>query len=574
MRITLLLVGVCAAIGASPGDAAAVQDTVVVVERGARLDAGSRVAREAVDFFNNRAITRTFGTFTVSSNEVIRGDVAVYSGPVRIAGVIRGDLVVINADLRLSSTADIRGDILVVGGAVSGMDRARIDGNVRVYESWVAVRREGNELVLESASRRERRSRERPRFADAHASLNVWLGGTYNRVEGLPLHVGPRVEWRTLGRTHFRIEGQVIIRTAGDFETNRERYGYTAGAEWTIAGSPVTLGGRVYDMVVPIEDWQLQDEEIGLATLLWHRDYRDYYVRRGYLGFLRIEPTEELTLTGELARNEETSALARDPWTPFRSDELWRTNPLIDEGTFTSIRGILEWDSRPYRGSLASGWLVRAEWERGKSDDVTPQVLPPTVRDPLPVTGPYQYDRLFIDLRRYERIGWNGQLRLRAVGAGVIGNNDPLPIQRRLSLGGPDPMPGFEFRQFACNETVADPARPALCDRIVLFQAEFRGNLSLNPRSRGSRSRRSERRGRDHWFDQWNWGDWYWFAGPTIVLFGNAGTGWQHDIDDGPGKLQGDVGAGIEFGSFGVYGAKALTEGEPLRFSLRIHRRF
>ena len=400
MRATLLLLGVCAAIGASPGDAAAVQDTVVVVERGARLDAGSRVAREAVDFFNERAVTRTFGTFTVSSNEVIRGDVAVYRGPARIAGVIRGDLVLINADLRLSSTADIRGDILVVGGSVSGMNRARIDGNVRVYESLVAVRRDGNELMLEPGSRRTRRSHERPRFSDADASLVVSLGGTYNRVEGLPLHIGPRIEWRSRGATHLRLEALAIVRTAGDFKSTREDFGYTAGGEWTIAGSPVTLGARGYDVVAPIEDWQLQDDEIGFATLLWHRDYRDYYFRRGILGFLRIEPVNGLTLTGELARNEESSALSRNPWTPFRADELWRANPRIDEGTFTSIGASIEWDSRPYRGSLSSGWLVRAEWERGKSDDLTPRVLPASVRDPLPTTGTYEFDRLFIDLRR------------------------------------------------------------------------------------------------------------------------------------------------------------------------------
>ncbi len=574
MRATLLLVGAFAAVGALPGDAAALQDTVVVVERGARLDAGSRVAREAVDFFNERAVTRAFGTFTVTSDEVINGDVAVYSGPARIAGVIRGDVVIINADLRLSGTADIRGDILVVGGTVSGMNRARIDGNLRVYESRVAVRRVGNELMLEPGTRSGRRSRRRPRFSDADASLVASLGGTYNRVEGLPIHVGPRIEWRSRGTTHFRLEALAILRTAGDFESTRKDLGFTAGGEWTIAGSPVTLGARGYDVVAPIEDWQLQDDENGFATLLWHRDYRDYYFRRGILGFVRVEPVDGLTLRGELARNEESSALARDPWTPFRNGELWRANPQIDEGTFTSIGASVEWDSRPYRGSLSSGWLVRAEWERGKSDDLTPRVLPASVRDPLPTTGTYEFDRLFIDLRRYERIGWNGQLRLRAVGAGVIGDNGPLPVQRRLSLGGPDPMPGFEFRQFACNGTVPDPAQPALCDRIVLFQAEYRGNLSFNTRSRESRSRRRQHRDREHRFDQRDWDDWYWFDGPTIVLFGNAGAGWQRDIDDGPGKLQGDVGAGIEFGSLGVYGAKALTEGEPLRFSLRIHRRF
>ena len=136
-----LLLAMCAS-AAWPGQVDAVQDTVLVVERGARLDASSRVAREAIDFFNDRAATRSFGTFTVSSDEVINGDVAVYSGPVRVSGVIRGDVVVINSDLRLSSTAVIQGEVLVVGGAIIGLARARVDGNTRVYGSRVSVRRE------------------------------------------------------------------------------------------------------------------------------------------------------------------------------------------------------------------------------------------------------------------------------------------------------------------------------------------------------------------------------------------------------------------------------------------------
>ena len=179
---------------------------------------------------------------------------------------------------------------------------------------------------------------------------------------------------------------------------------------------------------------------------------------------------------------------------------------------------------------------------------------------------------MFVDLRRYDRIGWNGQLSLRAVGAGIVGDNDPLPIQRRLSLGGPDPMPGFDFRHLACNATLPDLARPGMCDRIVLFQAEYRGHLSFNRRPRRYRSRHASGRG-DSWSQQ-DGDEWYWPEGPTIVLFGNAGTGWIQGIDDGPGELDADIGAGIEFGSFGVYGAKALTEGESLKFSLRIHRRF
>ena len=155
-RFLLALVSVAGVSG--PVSAHALQDTVVVVGRGARLDSRSRVAREAVNFFNRRAANRIFGSYSLSSNEIVTGDVAVFDGPVRIAGRIRGDLVVINSDLRLLRTADIRGDILVVGGSIRGLTRARVDGNARVYRSRVNVRQIGEALQLLS-----NRDRLRPR---------------------------------------------------------------------------------------------------------------------------------------------------------------------------------------------------------------------------------------------------------------------------------------------------------------------------------------------------------------------------------------------------------------------------
>ncbi len=553
--------------------AAAVQDTIIVVPRGAGLDSRSRVAREAVDFFNDRSTTRIFGSFTVSSGESINGDLAVYNGPLRVSGTIRGDLVVINGDLRLSRTAVIRGAVLVVGGSITGLTRARVDGNARVYRSGARVGRVGDRLELREAQRRPitRRARRRNGFSDADASLVFSTGGTYNRVEGLPIHLGPRLEWRTLGSPHFRVQALAILRTAGGLDSLSDGVGYRADVDWNVGGrSPVTIGGSVFDVVAPIESWQLQDEEVGFATLLWHRDYRDYYGKKGYSGRVTVEPTIGFEISVEVGRHEDKSIAARDPWTPFRGDEVWRTNPAIDDGTFTTVVGSIQYDSRPYRNSPSSGWFLRGEWERGISNDVVPQDLPVAIRSPLPVNQNYTYDRVFLDLRRYERLGWNGQLSLRAVGAGTVGQNDPLPIQRRLSLGGPDPMPGFAFREFACNAAAADPAQPALCDRIVLFQAEYRGNLSFSTSSRDRR--RSRRRIRhNRWVDFWDSDDWFWFDGPTVVLFGNAGSGW---IDGGPSTFEGDVGAGLEIGSVGLYGARALKSGESVRLSLRLHRRF
>jgi hypothetical protein len=544
------------------------QDTVVVV-RGGLLDASSRPARVAVARFNT-APTRFFESTTIARGERIRGDVAIYDSRLVVSGTVLGDIIGINADIDLEPGAEVVGEILIVGGLLRGLDRADVSGNTTAYSSRALVERTGDELTLRPANRHryipERRRRRPPFRGEATVVLTA---ATYNRVEGLPVQIGPRFSWGVDRSSRFSIEALGILRTAGDFHNEREDLGYAvqATAEFG-AGAPITLGARVYDVVAPIEDWQLQDDEIGLGTLLWHRDYRDYYLKRGVTGFIDIEPARGLTLSAAIGRNQETSVSARDPWTPFQRNEIWRPNPLVDEGHITSFSARLLYDARRTRGSSSAGWYLSAQWERGTSDDLALVDLPPTVRPqpPGPASGSIEFDRLFLDVRRYERIGWSGQLALRAVGAGSIGEDD-LPVQRRLSLGGPEPMPGFAFRRFACNGTVLDPATPALCDRMVLFQAQYRGNLSVSTGSNHDRRHRAH-----HDWDDWDFDDWIWLSEPTIVLFADAGTAWLRDDD--PGDIEGDVGAGLEFGGVGIYAAKALTQGEELRVLLRLHRRF
>jgi hypothetical protein len=152
---------------------------------------------------------------------------------------------------------------------------------------------------------------------------------------------------------------------------------------------------------------------------------------------------------------------------------------------------------------------------------------------------------------------------------------DPSLVQRRHSLGGPDPMNGYAFREFACNE-LADPAVTGLCDNVLLFQGEYRGRLSFDwfsgddddfGRSHSVRGAKD----RDD-LDDFGWFDDVWFDGPTLVLLSNAGTGW---LEGAPvGALNFDVGAGLEIGGLGFYVSKAIKEDEPVRVTLRIARRF
>lgn len=543
---------------------ASAQDVVVV--RGRDLDRSSPVARRAVGQFNDRNTTRFYGSLMIDDDEAYHSDLGIFEGRLRVFGEVNGDIVAINADVELRRGAVVRGNITVIGGSLTREGGVRLDGDTRLYRARALVRRVGDRLELLRGRTSTARFVNRRRSPSGDVSIVVTTGGTYNRVEGLPLMGGARIDWGDYDRSRFTLEGLGIVRTAGDFENNRQDLGYALRADVTIGRrSYVQAGAKAYDHVVPIESWQMSAAEVGWATLLWHRDYRDYYLSRGLAGFVEFGTDRGVRLRGTLARNEESSIAARNPWTPFRRDSAWRPNPAIDDGTFTSITTEFEYDGRFSDRSTRSAWYLRAEWEHATSDDVTPIGLPPGTRGPFP-PGSYQFDRVFVDARRYENIG-AGRLHLRAVGAGVVGEN-PLPVQRRLSLGFPDPMPGFSFRSISCGGTVFGPALPALCDRMMLFQVEYRGDLSF----RADRRRDDRRRHREGPIVDVDVDDWFWIEGPTLVLFADAGTAWLKD--DGPGDLDADVGAGLEFGSLGVYVARAVTGGDAIRFSLRLKRRF
>src|SRR5256885_11907856 len=58
-----------------------------------------------------------------------------------------------------------------------------------------------------------------------------------------------------------------------------------------------------------------------------------------------------------------------------------------------------------------------------------------SLRDSIPTDGSYRFLRAWFDFRRYTRISSAGKLNLRLLAGGWAGG-DPLPLQRRVSLGG------------------------------------------------------------------------------------------------------------------------------------------
>ncbi len=135
-------------------------------------------------------------------------------------------------------------------------------------------------------------------------------------------------------------------------------------------------------------------------------------------------------------------------------------------------------------------------------------------------------------------------------------------------------MPGtrtFSVFRTVDGETVRMPVFAGYgCDRVALFQAEYRGSFSfdfdLGPG--------------DDWGDSW---DWYPVIDlhPAWSVFFDAGRGWSLADPTDPAWLGPDsetlmdIGFGLHLGDIGLYWAWPLSESNKnVNFFLRIDHRF
>lgn len=525
------------------------------------------VAADVAWLYNAPAALRARGPLTIAQGQVVNGDVAVLRGPVVIAGRVTGRVVAVNANVALRPGAWIGGNLIVTGGLVTGQREARIDGKLRWYVSAMRLREEGSRIVAEEDTTavpenwlaRWRRSRQ-----SSPLRLTIRTGGAYNRVEGLPIVIGPSVSQRTPWG-ELQLDALGIMRSADEFAWTPLNRGYDVRAALRVGGSRgITMAAELGQVVKPVEDWQLRDSEASLAAFVLRRDYRDYYGRHGGGVSLTLDDGAGISL--ELGyRVERWSALAaRDPVSLLRTGEQWRPNPLLDAGRFRIATAAITADTRNDPEDPWSGFLVRATLERGTS--AAAQLGPTSALARREAAGPVRvdYTRGFLDARRYNRVSPVGQLNFRLVLGGQLGAGE-LPLQRRLGVSGPGALPGYDARValsdpdvLECGGADAPAGLPAQCERIALAQVEYRGDLRLG--GTGAHS------ARDHPWDilldrRASW-----------VVFADAGRGWlvgqqrvgalQYRAWQLPplGSFRLDLGAGLDFQWVGIFAAKAVTE--------------
>ena len=509
----------------------------------------------------------------------VEGNLAVQNGPLVLGGRVNGNVLAVNSDVILRPGARIDGDLWIVGGRLRGRQNATIGGELRVYEARVNTRREGDNLYLDAEDdyiehRPFRRRMSRLGGRSWQDPLHIATAGAYNRVEGLPIDIGPSIfqatPWGSL-----KVDAYAIVRTGSTFDDDGGDVGHDITSELRFGRrTGPAIGGRLFNVIEPVEAWQLSEMETSLASFLFRRDYRDYYANRGVTGYGRLYLGRSASLTGSFSDQRWDTRDLFNPFTIFRGDATWRPNPAMDVGRMHISNATLKYDTRTDHDEPRSGFYVVLDAEHGRG--TLTSVAPSSVPRPYTAGDFIQYNRGFLDARSYLMLSPTGQITLRILGGGWL-NGDALPMQRRLSVEGPSALPGFDFRDVTTTFdtgtcSVGSPlGRPAECDRIALAQIEYRGSLSLDI------------------------GDWREDAGRYIgarseaswVMFFDAGRGWM--VGDPTGDdmtyardelpdfdtFRTDVGIGFDFGGLGVYAAKALSRSdEPVNFFLRLQRRF
>ena len=494
-------------------------------------------------------------------------------GPVRIAGTVDGSLLVVDGDVEFAPSAIVTGEVAVLGGRAIGTESARI-GGLRVEADSVRYAIDDGALHLEAPFEEVWRLIGRGEQKSA-IGLRLALTRTYNRVEGLPVEFGPRIRYHTkAGTVAADLFG--IFRTGTRLEWNGNNVGHDARVELRFGRNEhYTIGGRLFDVVAPVEDWQLSEVEVGLAAFLGHSDYRDYFDRHGGSGLFGYRDGKAFRATIELTDELWRPRRTLTPFSLWKNNTLWRLNPDFDRAQYTRSILHLVYDTRTDPVRPRSGWWLQGEYEFGIGEHST---YGTEVAAPVASAGRHvEYGRGILDLRRYSRLSPSAQINARVIVGGWL-HGDPLPLQRRMSLSGPGANTGFAFRVpvatpdgLQCQNSTALPGTPALCDRIFLMSVDYRHDIRwLVDLFGGSRMIQPDRSGYGGW-----------------VLFSDVGRGWLKspraatelapaDAPRGLNTLLTSVGGGLEIGQGGLYVARAL--GSPpahgVQLFVRLVRRY
>ncbi|MDZ7363437.1 MAG: BamA/TamA family outer membrane protein [candidate division KSB1 bacterium] len=405
-------------------------------------DERDRKLREAAErrYLKDRdesRIRRETGNYALAAGVTFDGDLVVTRGAVTIAGKVNGSVLVIRGDALIDSTGEVLGDVVSVGGRIDRRPNSRVFGDmVETSPRYLIEDDETKRARVEEREPRWRRNGRRNRWQEDRNG-NFKVKAHYNRVDGCFLGGElPRLY-------NQRLTSNIDVFGFGGYAFATKRWHFQAGSEFYIGRSfRFILGGEVHDFTDSQDKWIIPDEENSLAAFFINEDFRDYYRRDGYSLFAGQHLGRSLKISAEYRNENHLSLPNETDWSLFVNKKRFRPNPAVDEGKMVGYAGQITFDTRNHNHHPDRGWLISITGETSRPE----------------FDGKFDFDRLIVDLRRYQPLGYgkNFDIRLRAgTGRGI------LPRQYLFDLGGISTLRGYRFKEFTG-------------DRMVLANVEYR----------------------------------------------------------------------------------------------------
>ena len=239
----------------------------------------------------------------------------------------------------------------------------------------------------------------------------------FNRVEGNYLGVG---------LTSGPLLGPASLKAITGYGFADRMWKYDFGGSYDLPiWDGVTVGGSIFHRLSNREEEDIYSRfEVTIGALLYRDDYRDYYLSRGWNGFVKLRLSSNVDAAVRFENAEQTSVTANTNYSILSENYSYRLNPTIDEGIMRSVELSLSLDTRErYESNMSmQSNQGTSYWTGGVSLELSSRRY---------LNSSFSFDRYHLALMRHQVTFASSFLDVWIIGGLSQGS---LPIQRMFEI--------------------------------------------------------------------------------------------------------------------------------------------
>ena len=392
---------------------------------------GTEKARKSIRLNHDAFIPR---------DSVVQNPIVVTRARLEVAGQVNNDIVALDGDVVLDSSAVVTGNVTAINGWVTIQPGARVAGIIR-ETNWETFKAEDDEAEYEEWQFFYP-------FDDFHRGKSQnHLMFRYNRAEGVFLGIK-----RNKSRVLYR-KVNLFGHLGYGFASKSWRFLLGIQRQFPISKeTDLNLGIQGYDRTDFRDTWRLSVPENTLTALFIHEDYLYYFRTSGFAISSALNSGTWLHLQGEYAEERYATMPVRTDWAVFGKNKHFP--PALELGEFARfyrlwrIQGQLQFAVFGWQGDSLPRFKMQFWWEHA----------------PRQWVGGWQYQRAEVEVQTNLALSTVDRLRIRLRGGSASGS---LPIQRKFLLGGFSTLRGFPFNAFQGNRYILANMEYQLSNQIV-----------------------------------------------------------------------------------------------------------